>query len=722
MLQRIHLGLFSMHRAALRKPKLVLMALGFLVLVFVPYINQLQFLLAIDDLIDPNFQTYSGLKRLKDNFHDSQNIFLSIEAKPPRAFTSEILCPIQKWALDLNDQRNDLLRIRSTFGLRQAEVEKNLLQFKTLIDVDCGTADLQTEKIAEGLRKIAASPWGSLLTSNTQALTLSLAFAPSRTEQRYGQFRTESVEEIQDSFKKTLSPILSQLSLHWGGVAVYQAELRKAFDRTQALNGLMLLISVLIFRIFLRSWKAGFLFVGTLLGTLSITYGVMGASKIPIDVLTNATGLMMMISCLQDFVFVTYGTTFLGYSWRKSMRKFLIPSFYTSLTTVIGFGSLMISDLSIIRRFGAISAFAATLEWVYVFIFLPAILTLLKKPLWPTPKIRNPAPFFQKVDKIQWSRRGALLLLLILPLGLWGSRHLQIQDSPEMFFAKDHLVNQESLYLLKTRDWKAEVSLLFNTDLESSKKSQILREVSSWPELKVVESKEATENFLLEKIPMPNDRQAISNLWSTSPFAERLVSHGIERAVLYLKTTDRADLEKIMAKTKAICPDHECELASGLISYVEFGDRVLKTLFESLFVSLILVLLVLFTLGRKLKTQPLLPVLISAIWGPLALLGLFYIFQIPVFFVSTICASVLVGLAGDNTIQFLFAARQKNISTGLKNLGFATFIVSLGMMLLTGVFFLSPIWPLQKLGSLMILGFALAWIGDVLILKGLIKK
>ena len=180
-------------------------------------------------------------------------------------------------------------------------------------------------------------------------------------------------------------------------------------------------------------------------------------------------------------------------------------------------------------------------------------------------------------------------------------------------------------------------------------------------------------------------------------------------------------IEDFIHFVDGICKER-CQIVGTIISYSEFSNRILKTLFESFFLSLILVAIILISIRNPLSIKDTLYCILSSLWGPLALLTLFIWFKIPVFFISSICASVLVGLAGDNAIQFIFKAKKQKLSKSVQSLSEASLIIAIGNCLLLCVFFFSPIAPLAKLGGLMIVGILLCYIGDLYILKGFLKK
>lgn len=717
MLKYIRKLLLMLHRFAWKHHVAVLLTTAVIFFVAIFGANKLQFLLSIDDLIDPDFQTYETLNEVNSKFKDKNTILLSIESK--EVFSKKFLCDLQSWILKTAESRTDLRQIQTTFGIRQAVVNQNQFKMQSFLDLDCLSEAPEKEKIEEGFKKIKTSPWYSILTAKEDySLTVNfIVFDPQ--DKKFGSIDVNVVPALQKSFEKEFFKE-EKYKIYWGGITTYQSYLRQAFDHTQLLNGLMFLISLFIFRFFLGSWKAGFIFNFTIMISMTITFGVMGYLGIPVDVLTNSTGLMMIVGCLEDFVFVIFGMLRFKWHMRKSLRRFMLASFFTSLTTAIGFASLVTSELSIIRRFGLISAFAAMLEWAMVYLFLPCLIKKfpsLQNIKFTPPKINF--KFTQKNIIPRWLA-VALCLPIFVPF-IWTDK-LTIKDSPASFFFDDHIVIKTTEHFKKTRGWITEVSIVFNSNNSPELNQQLLVEVKKIKFIEKIEDLYSINNYLTESLDR-SDKAMVISLWEDSIFSKRLkADDGTHRAQLFLNSMEMDDIKVVIDSFNQICKDEKCHLVGSLISYNEFSIKILNTLFSSLGLSIFLVILLLISVKGSLAWVDTISLVVSSIWGPLILLTLFIVFKIPLSFVSCICASLLEGLAGDNAIQFIFSARKSNIDKSVDELSEGSFIVTIGMMLLISVFMLSVIASIATLGIYILLGLAMAFFGDVWLLKGLLKK
>lgn len=717
----LHYYLLQAQRFASKQPRLVL---GLVTAIFIGgaiMAPQLQYLTNIDDLASTDFQAFNEMETLKREFSDHNLLVFFLHPPEGRVPTVKELCHIKGWIQRTADSATDIISISSTFGVRNADWSEKTIQFLPMIDINCASTDPQTEKIKKGFEDIKNSAWAPIM-ANRKANDVSILFqlTDNAEDKRSGSFDSKIVDTLQKNLEQDFFTKYPDWKLVTSGNTSFLRYLKKAYDQTQLINGFLLVIVSLFFWFLFNSWKAGFLFIGSILCTLIPVYGGMAMAGTPIDLLTNSIPLMVTISCLEDYVFYLflYQKT---KDWRKSMRLLILPCFLTSFTTAIGFGSLYVSDLEMIRRFGAWSAFAGILEWTILFIGFPALFKAFPKladlDLQKTPLQKKLEAFSRWQPKFRWS----YIALLIIPASLLLANKIKISDIPEETFAKSHPVYQSSLWLTENRGWTGQVSLIFKNEDDNLNRG-ILTEVKKLDLVAGTEDKYTTLDFLTRNLP--EDEQNITKrLWTDSPFSKRLISsQDTERALLYTKSSEINGMDAMKSEiTKRICPNGECSLGGSLIIYAEFGLRIFKTLFESLSLSLILIGIIIYLSCRHTNTKQVWIFIATSWWGPLALLLIFTAFQIPIFYASSICVSILIGLSGDNAIQYLYQ-RGSNLKSAISELGPASVSITFGMNIMTLLFFFSDFAPLQKLGVIMISGYTLMLVGDLFLLKDLVKE
>ncbi len=725
-LRWVHLVLLLMFRACVRNPKTTIAAFLVLYLSSFAGLKNTRFLIAIDDIIDSKFETYEDLNRLKDSFNDQNHLFVKLKKAKGAEFNKEELCSIKRWIQNQVDKRTDTHRFFSTLGLKKVINTETSINFPNVFDIDCGRLSLdESQKIHEAFEWVKNSPWHNALSSlDGKQVFIHFFLANTATNLFYGHFDTNIVPDIESDLQTNFLTAHPGIEADWSGFSAYQYHLREGFNNTTVLNVAMIILILVVFRIFFLSWISGILFSATIGISSTIIYGYMGHFHAPIDVISNSLSLMLFIASLEDFIFVTYiQGKYKNRSYLYGFRKMLVPAFFTSLTTAIGFGSLYISNLNTISRFGMWAGLAAMLEWAMVFLLLPAVIKLY-------PRLRNWTTFNKnilyravaKLANFNLYKPIAYSLLIFYFVAFYGATKLKVTDTPEAIFTKDHIVQKTMRKMTEETGWQILISMIFNTTDENTQRV-IIEKTKKHPTIYSVESVTDSMDFIGKDLP-EGRKDLIEMFWKNSESSRRLISEGgTERALLFLKETDMIAMNEFRDWVKTdLCPKKECEVAGPLVSYSEFGDKVLKTLLESFAVSLLIVALILAYLCVALGVKNILKTIFSALWGPTMMVSLFYIFDIPVFYVTSIFASILVGLAGDNTIQFLFSSKKQGLHQGIDDLSNAATIVTLTMIIMPCVLFFSAFAPLRTIGWLMIVGFSLGYIGDLYLYKAFVSK
>jgi predicted RND superfamily exporter protein len=134
-----------------------------------------------------------------------------------------------------------------------------------------------------------------------------------------------------------------------------------------------------------------------------------------------------------------------------------------------------------------------------------------------------------------------------------------------------------------------------------------------------------------------------------SPIWNRYYSAADElRIPIYLYQQDLHTLKKVRDIISRVCKG-DCRIAGQRVVYLEYGEKITRTMIESFALSITLVVgILLCILSVNDKIRYFFPVTISALLGPLVTLTLMAVFQIPVTLVTSIILAVMVGLAVSN--------------------------------------------------------------------------
>jgi hypothetical protein len=301
----------------------------------------------------------------------------------------------------------------------------------------------------------------------------------------------------------------------------------------------------------------------------------------------------------------------------------------------------------------------------------------------------------------------AFALLPILGLAGWAAVNLNTSDSPARLFEAGHSYRKALAYLSESRGWLAEMSLTFPKGKLDSM-TAVLGELENTPNVVRVIDPRAVVRYMTGGLTRPG------------AFETRFSDDGASRASLYLADVGLDSLNQTLVHIQQACKEIGCRPAGDLVTYVEFSNRVPAALLRSLALCLLLVSAVLGILTRVTGQRYSMRIIVAAVWGPAVMLVVVWLWQVPVNVLMCVFASVLVGLTGDNAIQYLFAGPGQ-ITRGINKRGGASVQIAMVMGLVCLFFLGSSFVPSQRMGLLLALGFITSLCGDVWIMRGLLS-
>ena len=126
-----------------------------------------------------------------------------------------------------------------------------------------------------------------------------------------------------------------------------------------------------------------------------------------------------------------------------TMREKLIPCLYATLTTVAGFGSLLLCDLKPVITFGWMMVGGLIVSLLFTFLFFPAALGLLRKT--PPPPASGGGEFMTRVTAHLTEFHGRLIILVAfvaLVLSVIGISRLTVENAFVNYFKKSTEIYQ----------------------------------------------------------------------------------------------------------------------------------------------------------------------------------------------------------------------------------------------------------------------------------------
>lgn len=705
-------ALFHLHDLALRRPGLTLTAALLFVAALCTQIPGTRVLLAIGDFVEETLPSTLWNRQLREDFDSGNPVIVIFKPRSDGARLSpHAIERIATWIERERSNNPELLRVVSPFNLRRVRLAGGRFW----------SWPLMRDRTSEGLATLRKSPWDRILTDRAAVdVAVEFTFRDTLGGSRYGSFDPTVISSLERRYTDEVLANNEEVEAHLLGTAAFQHYTLAGIRRFRLLNLGVLALVLILCRALLGTWRSGALLIGVLIVAGVTVYGTMGLAGAPIDLLSTGLFLMLSVAALEDYVFLSYQQLHHGTEWRTAFRNMLLPSFFTSLTTMIGFGSLVSSDLELVRRFGMWAAYGASIEWIVTFMLLPAVMKLLPAcRRWTHADRAWGIALPARLAATSLPRRAALLLLLVYGFGAFGAAHLNTADSPVTTFPPGHPHRDGQQYLASSRGWEGPISIVFPNAGRQQANRDALARLGQHPNVAMVTDPYETLRYTTGVVLADSDRPAPDDDSDTASHSSLFSSDGQARGVLYLRDIGLERMQETIRFVYETCAQEGCHPAGDLVSYADFASEVPATMFASLTTCLVLVGAVVLALLLLSKHGARLRILAATFWGPTCMITVLWLAQVPVNFLTCVFASVLVGLTGDNAVQYLFAARY--IPEGIARRGGASILVALVMGLACLTFLGSSFVASQRLGILMALGFAASLLGDIWILKALLE-
>lgn len=703
--------LLSLYRWSYRHPRALLGILLSAIFVSGLGLPRLQTVLDIDQITDDGLTASQDYRRLERDFPRGSSLYVVFAPRGSEALTPNDLRRIHEWFTNFYVEFPERPAMWTPYHLRRASYDAALdqLSFPRVWTPDPVTWNLDAFR---------GGPWEGILT-NGRDLVFEIIFpreGPRRLSPEVYRRLEESVARMQAQ---------SGLRVSLGGEGAFQEYSRRGLERNNLLNGVLFLGLLILMYWALGTWRGGLIFLVILGAGCALTLGLMGWFGAPIDVVSSGLVLMMAVAALQDYLFVAQhlGSAEPG-RWRRAFRGLVVSSFFTSFTTIFGFFSLVVSELATIRRFGLWAGVGALVEWGLLFLVLPAMLTRwpgLRR--WTSPRGLIGSPTLDRWARVKlptWLMRGALLFYVT---ALVGAAHLNVTGAPKYMFVKDHPFVQDIAYFTESRGWEDRAHVVTTQSTTGEDLSRLEEKLRSVPNVARVISGEGILGDLMAALPEKAKPLARSEATSTESWRDWQSVEGFRRLEIYLRNTDLQPMTTMIAQVREICAQENCYVAGSPISQADFAVRIPRDFLESMALSLFVVAacLILLVIARSapghVSPRLVWAVLAGSLWAPAVVLSCYWIFQVKINFLTCLFGSVLVGMTGDNCIQYIFCGRYVAFDRGVAERGGASItvssVVAAACLVFLGSYFESP----RVFGLFLGLGLMLALAGDIWLVR-----
>lgn len=254
---------------------------------------------------------------------------------------------------------------------------------------------------------------------------------------------------------------------------------------------LAILIVLLATFLLFRRFSATVLPVSIVILTVIWVHGVMGYLGIKVNMISTglltlsiAVGVADSVHILSEFYDgLREGLTKFEAA-HKSTAHLLVPCFFTSATTSLGFLMLLAGDLAPIGEFGWLASIAVTIAFLLSVTVLPSLLCLIPVPNAET--LRNEKGFGveRALARLACPTRTQAKIVLLTSAALmlsaaWGVTQIKTESNPVNYFKPDDPVRLEMVQVDRELGGSSSVEFLIETEPDGLKDPEILRRIDT---------------------------------------------------------------------------------------------------------------------------------------------------------------------------------------------------------------------------------------------------
>ena len=688
----------------------------------------------------------------------------------------------------------------SVFNINKAPIlllnKTNLLDlandnYETIIDTNLAIKDV--------LNEFAKSPIYSdqiinenknitsiviFLNENNKALDLKENKNLYLSQGKYYSIKTEIDKERNELIKKIRNIITNSnkdFTYYLGGVEMISSDvISYVKNDILTFSLIVLLIIILILFIIFRRVKWVFAILFTSISAVYLSIGLAGFINFEITAVSaNFLSLMFVLSISMN-VHIMNNYLQRDIKIIENFRMMFWPCFYTFLTTIVAFVSLVISDIKPVIDFGIIMIIALLIVLISSFVILPLIVSFFSKEeksySLNLSFLKSFYPFAYKNSKYILG-----LNILIFFISLYGITNLNVENSFIKYFKKNTEI-YKGMYLIDNElggTTPLDIILKFKNDdqiIDTTIKAEeeddleieddffsddlFGEENNIWFTNEKIETIKSVHQYLESRIEIGK----VTSIYSLIDTANQINKSDLsmfELSVLYNEIpidykTDLIDpylnVEKNMIKISTRVKDSKDIKRNDLINDInsfllnEFDNleefkvngllvlynNMLKSLFSSQIKSLGFVILAIFImfviLFRSLKLSII--GIIPNIFASTFILGLIGLLKIPLDIMTITIAAISIGIAVDNTIHYIYRYKE-NLKLGRNHsemiekthltVGNAVLITSIAITAGFLTLCLSNFVPTVYFGLFTSLAMIFAMIGVLITLPSILK-
>lgn len=385
---------------------------------------------------------------------------------------------------------------------------------------------------------------------------------------------------------------------------------------------------------------------------------------------------------------------------RAALADVLVPVTLTALTTAIGFASLMLSDIDSIRLFGGYASLGTILAWLTTLTVVPAGLVLMPARRGQVRGLATDrlAQHLARLAERRWRAMLAAGLLLTI-LAVVGATRIDVGTDYLGNFPSDSPLRRNFERMSSVFSGAVPLQIVLESDtVDAMKTPYALREVTrlkDWllaqPEIGGVYTlvdyigvlERALAPDLVDDDPVPASAGLASHLLllGGGEDVRRFAEPGFTSTLLQVRArvVASADLNalssRIESRLEELPQDLRGHLTGSSYLIARTLDEVTRGQVVSLAAALLPIYLVLTLMFRSLKLALL--ALVPNVLPILAFFGILGFSGITLNLTTSLVASVVLGIAVDDSIHFFARLRQAAAHTNDEGLALETAMIGI---------------------------------------------
>tara|TARA_Y100000590_G_scaffold323369_1_gene366385 strand:- start:109192 stop:111432 length:2241 start_codon:yes stop_codon:yes gene_type:complete len=434
-----------------------------------------------------------------------------------------------------------------------------------------------------------------------------------------------------------------------------------------------------------------------------------------------------------------------------TISKVYWPCLLTTVTTSIGFLSLLFNEMAPVFYFGIYCAFGSIICFVLTFYLLPFIILLFNIDF----VLEKEIPKFNLVKTIKYVQKSPIVVLattgLLVVVLVFFTTQLKIDDDFYNKFQDEHELSQSIKAFTKNFNFIGSVDVMVSRkegdildDSASGLLSKLENELKNISGVNHIRSFQQIMDYIKRKVvdgsqgelgdsEIQEKTQSIFHLLNDYKVFNLTYVENLNEVkfTLFMETTSSNELEGLLKKINLL---DQKEIYSGLkIRTMGFSsirtflmNNVIDNFLKSFAFSMVLIFIVFLVIFRKLSWAILamIPNILPLIFisGSMGILGL----KVESNLVLLICISL--GIAVDDTIHFLWAmkrslSQEQNLKSSVLKAFEETSDALLGTTLVFVLsfptFFLADLKLFRQMGIFIMMALLIALLADFIILPAL---